>query len=87
MRNIPIIPYEQLYTAPETISAALSRDTPVLLVQNDVVLITGANVLQAFDRLEVADFSAKALVNSLRIGELKPMGEAAVKDLEAKFLS
>lgn len=87
LRNIPIIPYEQLYTAPETVSAALSKDTPVLLVQNDVVLTTGANVLQAFDRLEVADFSAKALVSSLRIGELKPIGEAAVKDLEAKFLS
>ncbi|MCK6627398.1 MAG: class II aldolase/adducin family protein [Anaerolineae bacterium] len=86
LRNIPIIPYEQLYTTPESVSAVLSKETPVILVQNDVVLTTGANVLQAFDRLEVADFSAKALVNSLRIGELKPISEEAVKDLETKFL-
>lgn len=87
LRNIPILPFEQLYTAPESISAAISKATPVILVQNDVVLTTGANILQAFDRLEVADFSARALVSSLRIGELKPIGEQAVKDLEAKFLS
>ncbi len=86
LRNIPIVPYEQLYTAPEQVSAVLSKSTPVLLVQNDVVLTTGADVLQAFDRLEVADSSAQALVNSLRIGQLKPIGEAEVKDLEAKFL-
>ncbi len=87
LRNIPILPFEQLYTAPESVSAAISKATPVILVQNDVVLTTGANILQAFDRLEVADFSARALVSSLRIGELKPIGEQAVKDLEAKFLS
>lgn len=85
LRNIPIIPYEQLYRWPEKVSAAISKDTPVLLVQNDVVLTVGANVLQAFDRLEVADFSAQALVSSLRIGQLKPISEEAIKDLEAKF--
>lgn len=86
LRNIPIIPYEQLYRSPQSVSAAISKDTPVILVQNDVVLTVGANILQAFDRLEVADFSAKALVSSLRIGELKPISEEAIKDLEAKFM-
>jgi L-fuculose-phosphate aldolase len=86
LRNIPIIPYNQLYNAPENVSAILSKDTPVLLVQNDVVVTTGKDILQAFDRLEVADFSAQALVSSLRIGELKPIGDQAVKDLEDKFL-
>lgn len=86
LRNIPIIPYEQLYRSPQSVSAAISKDTPVLLVQNDVVLTIGDSILQAFDRLEVADFSAKALVSSLRIGELKPISEEAIKDLEAKFM-
>ncbi|MEZ5451090.1 MAG: class II aldolase/adducin family protein [Thiolinea sp.] len=36
------------------ISDTLSTATPILLIENDSVLVTGKSVLEAFDRLEVA---------------------------------
>jgi L-fuculose-phosphate aldolase len=84
-RNIPLVPHGQQYTAPEKISAAISPRSPAILIRNDTVLTTGASVHQAFDRLEVADFTAFSLLNALPIGPLVPIGEAEVEALEAKF--
>ena len=65
----------------------LAKATPVLLLENDAILTTGATLMQAFDRLEVAEFSAQAVIATTHIGELVPIGAEEVKELEAKFLS
>jgi L-fuculose-phosphate aldolase len=85
LRNVPLVPHGQQYDAPEKISAAISPKSPAILIRNDTVLTTGASVHQAFDRLEVADFTAFSLLNALPIGPLVPIGEAEVEALEAKF--
>lgn len=85
LRNIPLVPHGQQYEAPEQISAAISANSPAILIRNDTVLTTGASVHQAFDRLEVADFTAFSLLNALSIGPLVPIGEAEVRDLENRF--
>jgi len=85
LRNIPLVPHGQQYQAPEQISAAISAKSPAILIRNDTVLTTGASVHQAFDRLEVADFTAFSLLNALPIGPLVPIGEAEVEALESKF--
>ena len=85
LRNIPLVAHGLQYEAPEQISAAISAKSPAILIRNDTVLTTGASVHQAFDRLEVADFTAFSLLNALPIGPLVPIGEAEVEALEAKF--
>jgi L-fuculose-phosphate aldolase len=85
LRDVPLIPYGQQYDAPEELSAALSARTPVALIQNDTVLATGATIHQAFDRLEVVEFTAFSLISTQHIGPLVPIGEAEVRELEAKF--
>jgi L-fuculose-phosphate aldolase len=50
-------------------------------------LVTGDKILQAFDSLEVAKFSAQSLVMAKSIGELVPINEQQVDDLRMKFLS
>ena len=85
LRNIPLVPHGRQYEAPEQISAAISAKSPAILIRNDTVLTTGTSVHQAFDRLEVADFTAFSLLNALPIGPLVPIGEAEVEALEAKF--
>jgi L-fuculose-phosphate aldolase len=42
--------------------------------------------MQAFDRLEVAEFSARALLDTLTIGQLVPIGDQEIEALKAKFL-
>ncbi|MCL7454258.1 MAG: class II aldolase/adducin family protein [Anaerolineae bacterium] len=85
LRNVPLVPHGLQYEAPEGISAAITKNSPVVLIENDTVLATGASVHQAFDRLEVADFTAFSLLSTLSIGPLVPIGEDDVRELEAKF--
>lgn len=86
LRDMPIAPYGWAYHEPERVSKLISKDTPVVLLQNDAVLATGGTLLQTFDRMEVAEFSAQALINTLSIGQLVPIGEDDIADLKAKFL-
>ena len=82
LRDVPLLPYGQPYLAPAEVSARLSKRTPVLFIRNDTVLTTGASIHQAFDRLEVADFTAFSLINTLPLGELVPIGEQEIAELE-----
>ena len=87
LRDIPFVPYGEQLGSGKEIAKRLSAEVPVLLLQNDAILTTGATLTQAFDRLEVADFSARAVIDTLAIGKLVPIGEDEVKELVAKFLS
>lgn len=87
LRDIPTVPFGAQYRAPQQIAEALSKNTPVLLIQNDCIMTTGTSVLEAFDRLEVAEFSAKSLVDTATIGELVPIGDQELRELAHKFLS
>ena len=42
-------------------------------------------MLEAFDRLEVLESTAEALVNALPLGPLAPMSDAAVSELDSSF--
>lgn len=64
----------------------ISAETPVVIVKNEFVIITGNKLLQAFDFLEVAEFSAKSLVLSTSIGKMMPIGDEQVDEL-AKVMS
>jgi L-fuculose-phosphate aldolase len=85
LREVPLIPFKLLYTEAEKVAELVSLSTPVLVVENDCVLTVGSNVLNAFDRLEVAEYSAKSLIDAAAIGELVPIGEQDIDDLEVAF--
>jgi L-fuculose-phosphate aldolase len=85
LRDIPVIPYGAQYTEPDRIAGVISEAVPVLLIQNDCVLTVGKNVLQAFDRLEVAEYTARSLIDTVTIGSLVPIGDQEIRDLEAAF--
>jgi L-fuculose-phosphate aldolase len=85
LRDIPVIPYGMQFRDPERVAAALSPATPVLLIQNDAVMTTGSTILKAFDRLEVAEFSAKALLDTAMIGRHVPIGDEDIADLKKAF--
>ncbi|MBN1873089.1 MAG: class II aldolase/adducin family protein [Anaerolineae bacterium] len=86
LRDIPLIPYGAQFGSGKKIAKRLATNIPVILLQNDAILTTGATLLQAFDRLEVAEFSAKALIDTTHIGKMIPIGEEEVKEIEEKFL-
>jgi L-fuculose-phosphate aldolase len=67
------------------IADKISLNNPAVLIKNDCVLVTGDQLLQTFDRLEVAEFSAKSLVLSSSLGKVVPISNAQVEELRAAF--
>jgi L-fuculose-phosphate aldolase len=63
----------------------LADSRPAMLLENDGVLVTGATVLEAFDRLEVLESTAEALINCLAIGSLRPLSESVTRELDQAF--
>ena len=58
---------------PQIVASLISELSPALLLENLGILVTGKNILQAYDRLEVAEFSARSLVEASTLGGLKPI--------------
>lgn len=71
----------------ETVIADLvSKHNPAVIVKNACVLIAGDQLLQTFDYLEVAEFSAKSLVLCASIGDLVPISNEQVEELRHAFI-
>jgi len=86
LQDVPLMPFGSHFKGRTEIQAALSKGRPALLIENDSVLITGDKLLQTFDRLEVAAFSATSLIMGASIGELVPISGDQVEALRRVFL-
>ncbi|MCB9460142.1 MAG: class II aldolase/adducin family protein [Anaerolineaceae bacterium] len=83
----PKLSFGVQYKQPAEVSKIIALGNPVVLLQNDCVLTTGTTLLNAFDRLEVAEFTARSLVESFSIGDLVPIGNEEIQALKDKFLT
>ncbi len=86
LRQVQRVEYGVQYHDCEALAKRCSVDRPALILENDGVLVCGGDILEAFDRLEVLESTAEALVDSRSIGELAPMPEKALRGLEIMFL-
>jgi L-fuculose-phosphate aldolase len=87
LQDIPILPFESHFKGDNYISEILSPKHPVVIIENDSILVTGNSLLHAFDRLEVAEFSARSLIQSKPLGEMVPINTQQIEELRKKFLS
>ena len=86
LQDIPSLEFGSHFMGRKDIPDLISLGTPSIIIQNDSVLITGNNLLHTFDRLEVAEFSAKSLVMAKPIGEFLPISDTQVAELRKVFL-
>ena len=49
------------------------------------MLVTGSSVLEAFDRLEVLESTAEALINCRALGILQPLSADVTRELDQAF--
>jgi L-fuculose-phosphate aldolase len=70
---------------PDMTADIISHKTPVILCENDCVIVTGQNLLNAFDRLEVAEYSAHAIIASKRLGSIVQISDQEVADIHVAF--
>jgi L-fuculose-phosphate aldolase len=85
LRSIPKLPYGDLYRAPAETAAMFKPQTPIVIIENDSVIVTGQSLLNTFDRLEVAEYSAKAIIDAKSIGQIVHMEDSRIQELETAF--
>lgn len=85
MRDIGRVPFGTNILHPEQISAMICEHSPVVMVENDCVISTGNTLINAFDRLEVAEFTANTIIHARMIGEIVKISEKEVEDINKAF--
>lgn len=84
LQDVPSIPFGLIYNEIDDVAKMFNKNR-VVLVENDSVFVTGDKLLNTFDYLEVAEFSANSLVMASGIGPLQPIGEKEIEDLRIAF--
>jgi L-fuculose-phosphate aldolase len=85
LRDVPRLPYGANLTDVERTAATLSARNPVVILENDSLMVGGTTLLNAFDRLEVAEYSAKAIIAARELGEIVAINAPQVEELVAAF--
>lgn len=86
LQDIPSLAYGCHFKTNEN-PEIVSNTNIAVIIENDSVMITGDELLQTFDCLEVAEFSAKSLVLAASLGEMVPINEDQVEELRKQYLS
>jgi len=85
LRNIPKLPYGSVFMDTDKLADIFVPKTPIILVKNDCIIATGNSLINAFDRLEVAEYSAKAIIACKRLGDIVAIDDEKIADLEKAF--
>lgn len=85
LKNVPNLPYDSPYFEPKSVAAVFAKATPIAIVNNECVIVTGSGLLNTFDRLEVAEYSAKALISSGCLGKIVQIDDNQILELEKAF--
>ena len=84
LQDVPIYPFGSQYHDIETMAEGFKK-LPCALLANDSVIVTGDKLINTFDKLEVADFSARSLIMAAPLGNLNPITDAEIEDLRVAF--
>lgn len=85
LREVKSLPFLSSTTDIQGTAAAFSTKNPVIIIENECVVVTGKDLLNAFDRLEVLEFSARAVIAAKEIGPVVQIDDAQVKEIEEAF--
>lgn len=79
LHDVPLVDNDKT-----AIEAALSEHDAII-VKNSRVIVTGNTLLQAYDGLEVLEYTARSAIEAARIGGVVPMSAQAVHDLDESY--
>jgi L-fuculose-phosphate aldolase len=86
LRSVRKFPFGYSFTDTEILADAITGKNPTAIIANDCVIATGTSLLKAFDKLEMLEYSAQALIAASAFGE-EPQGidSEAFRELERAF--
>lgn len=85
LRDVKRVPHGIQYDMDGQIAEYVSESSPAAMLENDGVVVTGRSVLDAFDRLEVLESTAEAVINAGAIGDIQTMSDAVINELCKAF--
>ena len=86
LKTVRKYPFGSSFMQPDMLAAEISIKNPVVIIENDCIIAAGTSLLNAFDRLEVMEYSAKSLVETAAIGgEVVKINDEEVKEIEVAF--
>jgi L-fuculose-phosphate aldolase len=80
LKSVPPLPFEARFDGVQ-VAKALDAKTPVALIENACAVVTGASPFAVFDRLEVAEFTARSALDAGAIGCLRPMSDEVLAEI------
>ncbi|MBQ3054297.1 MAG: class II aldolase/adducin family protein [Clostridia bacterium] len=85
LRDVPKVPFGSTFSDSEKLANTISMVNPVVLVENDCVLVAGNSLINAFDRLEVTEYTAKSIISSAHVGEIVKISKKQVEEIDLAF--
>jgi len=85
LRSVKKAPFSAFYQNTDELVNLFSPQTPVVIGQNNAVVATGGSLLQAFDRLEVAEATARSIIAAQWVGPLHTISEAETAEIDKAF--
>jgi L-fuculose-phosphate aldolase len=82
LRKVPQLPFDSDLA---TVAQTIAPEVPVLILTGQGVVVTGNSPLQAFDRLEVLEYSAKAALAACSLGETVALDAPALAEIERVY--
>jgi L-fuculose-phosphate aldolase len=79
--DVATISFDAFHGQADHLAAAVGPDRPAWLVENEGALVLGTSVLSAYDRLEVLESTAEALIGGRSVGGAVPLQPRAIEEL------
>jgi L-fuculose-phosphate aldolase len=84
LQDVPKFPFGSQYDNLNDLAEEF-KSRPCVMLENDSVIVTGDKLINTFDRLEVADFSARSLIMAAPVGKLNPITDSEIEELRVAF--
>lgn len=84
LQDVPKFPFGSQYDNLNKLAEEF-KVRPCVMLENDSVVVTGDRLINTFDRLEVADFSARSLIMAAPMGKLNPINDQEIEELRVAF--
>ena len=85
VKEVSKVPFQRFYGDAEELGNVVAPDRPVVLLEHNGALVAGRTVLDAFDRLEVLEATAAAIIRSRSLGPIRPMSDEVITELLKAF--
>ena len=85
LRDVKRIPFEAAYQNLDDVADEFDNAHPVLLIENKSVMVTGASMLQVFDRLEVMEMTAASILDAHALGTIAHIPSDEIAALKTAF--